>query len=306
MAEAAQGLDADAPPARGAQPARGGLVGQAAEAVAVAGEAGPVPLGAGDHALPRRGVDLVHVRADGGETAREQGLLDAARGGGEVAQGGEPAEGLPQQRPARKVQRLAQQLGVRDDRVGAEEGEIAGLLGGARLAQGAGARDRALGQRGVGADGGGAAGAALVEHEHAVLAQGARQPGRGGGVQWSRSLGAGPALEVDEDGEVLAAGPGDEAGEELDRGPGGVGMVQRDGEGEVGEREARQGPVGACGAGGLSGHRDSWGSRRRGWWCRGSTPSRSGAGGRGGRRARRRGPRPPRTGARRRRRRRSS
>ena len=87
-----------------------------------------------------------------------------------------PPKDCPSSDQVGDLEVLAQQLGVAHDRVGPEAGEVLRLLGRSRLAQGHGSGDRTLGQCGVGAHGGGAAGAALVEHHHAVLAQGAGEP----------------------------------------------------------------------------------------------------------------------------------
>ena len=242
VAEPAQPLHADPLPVREAQPPGVGRVGEAAEAVTVGGEPRPVLLAAGDHRPPGGGVDVVHVGADRRQPSCEQRLVDAAGGGAEVAQSGEPAEGLPQQRPAPHAEVLAQQLGVGHDCIGPEVGEVPRLLGGGGLAQGGGAGDRALGHRGVGADGRGAAGAALVQHHHAVLAQCTAEPSRGGGLERAGCLGAGAALQEDEVGTIFAAVGGDDTGEHLDLGAGGVGVIERGGEGQIPQLQSGQGP----------------------------------------------------------------
>ena len=60
-----------------------------------------------------------HPAAAGPDQLQQQGS-DAARGGGEIAQGGEPAEGLPQHVPPFQPHLLAKRFGVGDNFVGAQ------------------------------------------------------------------------------------------------------------------------------------------------------------------------------------------
>ena len=85
---------------------------------------------------------------------------------------------------------------VADDRVGAEVGEVGGLLGGGR------ARERRP-------DRGGAAGPALVEQQHPIVAESARHPARRRDRGTGRLV-AGTALEEDEVGPLLATDGGDQ------------------------------------------------------------------------------------------------
>ena len=138
----------------------------------------------------------------------------------EVRRHAEAAEALAEDAPALDPERLAERLRVADDRVGAEMAQPVGL----------GHRDRRR-----------AAGAALVEQQHAELLQRAAEPARRGGhARGARRLVAGPALEVDEERPVRAVGVGDLAREHSDLGAVGVGVVERDLELMFGDEHRRR------------------------------------------------------------------
>lgn len=119
----------------------------------------------------------------------------------------------------------AQSLGVPDDGVGAEVGEVLGLL--LRHAAGEDADRR------------GAPCAALVEHQHPELPQRALEPGRRAGPP-ARAWGleARAALQVDEERPVRALRVGDLAREDGELLAAGRAVVDRDGELVVGQQQA--------------------------------------------------------------------
>lgn len=122
----------------------------------------------------------------------------------------------------------ADQLAVADDGVGAEVRQVRGLFGGT-----AAQRERlAVGGRG-------GAGAALVQEQHAVLLQGAAEPG--GPPDETVRPEAGAALEVHQPRQVVPVGllaRDHLARVQLDRLPGRVGVVEGNGEAVVGEDDA--------------------------------------------------------------------
>ncbi|CAM5701468.1 hypothetical protein SVIOM342S_02716 [Streptomyces violaceorubidus] len=146
----------------------------------------------------------------------------------QVGDGAEAAEALAEDGPGCAAGDLgADGLAVADDGVGAEVGEVVGLLGGA-----AAQRERlAVGR-------GGGTGAALVQEQDPVLLQGAAEPG--GTADETVRPEAGSALEVDQPGQVLVGLVARDglAGVQLDRLPGGVGVVEGHGETAVGEDDA--------------------------------------------------------------------
>ena len=173
-----------------------------------------VALGALDDAPVGGRVDVVHGAADGCQPAGDERLAEALGRDRQVGHRGEAAEALAEHAPAVDAELGADRLRVADDRIGAEVGQVPGL----RL--GRVARDD-------GADRGGPAGPALVDQQHAVVGQGARDPSAGRRGR-SRGLHAGTALEEQEIGPVEAVRVGHLAGEHRDRRPGGPGMVERD------------------------------------------------------------------------------
>ena len=82
---------------------------------------------------------------------------------GKIRRNTEAAEGLAEQADPLEAEVLAERLGVADDRVGAEVPQAGGV--GGRVQVGGAVRR-------------GQAGAAMVEHQHPVVAQGALQPSR--------------------------------------------------------------------------------------------------------------------------------
>ncbi len=204
------------------------VVGDAAGALDVLRVAGVVR---GDLALDAGvggPVDVVGVGVEGGQTAGDQRGVQALGGQREVGDGAEAAEALAEHGPGGAAGDLgADGLAVPDDGVGAEVGEVVGLLGGA-----------AAQREGLAVGGGGGAGAALVQEQDAVLLQGAAEPG--GAADETVRLAAGAALEVEQPRQVLVRLVARDglAGVQLDRLPGGVGVVEGHGETAVGEDDA--------------------------------------------------------------------
>ncbi len=185
---------------------------------------GDLPL----DARVRGPVDVVRVRVEGWQPAGDQDLLEPFRGGGEVADGAEAAEGLAEDGPGRSAgEPRPDQLAVADDGVRTEVGEVGGLF----------ARAAAQGQ-GLPVGRGGEAGAALVEQEHAEVAQGPAEPGFG--ADEAARAEAGAALQVDQPGQVVAdAGGGDGfPAVDLDLLAAGVAVVEGHGEVPVGEDDS--------------------------------------------------------------------
>ena len=117
---------------------------------------------------------------------------------------------------------LAQRLGIFDDGIRTQVGEVFGK------------ESCPLGEVLV-PHRGGVARAALVKHDDAVMLEGHVEPVRGGrAVRHAWCLAAGTALKEREVGQVLAAGTSDHGGEDID----GAAVVritpvQRDGEGVI-------------------------------------------------------------------------
>ena len=154
------------------------------------------------HRLERRRVDVVDGAADGRQPTGEERRVEAVGEGAEVVQRAEPAEGLAEHAPPVDAEVLAEGLGVAHDRVRAEVGEPLRVRGGVG--------PRSAVRRG-------AAGAALVEHQHPVVAQGTFQPGgRRGSADRARRLLAGTALEEHQERTVTTVRSSDLAGEDLD------------------------------------------------------------------------------------------
>jgi hypothetical protein len=130
-----------------------------------------------------------------------------------VVRDAQAAEALAEHGPALEPERLADELGVADDGVGAEVHEVVG------------GRVQPHRRR--------ASGAALVERDHAEVLERPVEPAR----PRPRALVSGPALEVGERRAVLAVDGGDLAGEDRDalavRGV----VVERDVELVLGEDE---------------------------------------------------------------------
>src|SRR5699024_11790628 len=116
----------------------------------------------------------------------------------DIAQRGETAEGLPQQRPGVRAEVAAQDLRVLDDRIGPEAGERLGD-GGCVLTDGFETRD-GTGRR---ADRVRPTGPALIEHDDSEVGERTREPTAGAHrSDWARGLDTRPALQEDEVGLV--------------------------------------------------------------------------------------------------------
>ena len=116
--------------------------------------------------------------------------------------GGEAAEGLAEDGPALDAQMGAQVLGVGDDLVGAQMGEVLGLVGGRAERLAHGTRQ---------------AGAALVEQHDLVVGEGPAEPAGPDRVEArARRLAARAALEEQQVGPLGALRGRDDAGEDLD------------------------------------------------------------------------------------------
>ena len=140
-------------------------------------------------------VDVVHRHFERGQAAGDVGLAQAVRRCGQVTGDAEPAEALPEHAPALDPELGPDELGVGHDAVGAEVRQVRRLL-----------RRREIGKKPHGAR---TAGAALVEHEHAEVAQRPDHPPRAPrGARGSRGLEPGAALEEDQERLVAAVGLG--------------------------------------------------------------------------------------------------
>ncbi len=182
--------------------------------------------------LVGRAIDLVDVPPDRRQPAGDERLAQPLGREREVGHDAEAAEALAEHAPALDAELGADRLGVAHDRVGAEVLQVLGLLGGAEA-----------GQR---ADRRGAAGAALVEHQHAEVLQRPLEPARRARVPGRpRRLEAGTALEEDEERPVGAAGIGDLAREHGDRLAARPVVVERERELVLGQHE----PMGGVGDG---------------------------------------------------------
>jgi len=173
-------------------------------------------------------VDVVGGHGQARQPAGDERLANAVRGEGQVGDGAEPAEALPEHAPRRAAGQLPpDQLGVEHDAVGAEAGQVVGLgLGRAQAGQG------------LPGGGGGPAGTALIEQQHPVVVQRPVQPG----LPALRTLRAesGPALQEQQPRQV-GLGPvgGDDlAGEHLDLLTVWPAVVERDGEEVIGQHGA--------------------------------------------------------------------
>ena len=137
-----------------------------------------------DDAAVRRGVDVVDRAADRRQAAGDERLAQPLGRDRQVGHRGEAAEALAEHAPALDAELAPDRLGVADDRIRPEVGQVVGL----RL--GRVARDDPADRRR-------SAGPALVEQQHAVVAQrrGPSSPWAGGRA---RRLDARSALEEEE------------------------------------------------------------------------------------------------------------
>ncbi len=182
------------------------------------------------HPRVGRPVHVGRAAAQPRQSAGDHGLAHALGGQREVGEGAEAAEALPEQAPLSPLaeQLAPDQLGVADDRVGPEAGEVVGLLGRA-----AAQRQGLPGRRGR------APGAALVEQQDPVVVQGPVQPAVP--AQRPARPAARAALEVEQPGQVgvLLARRDHLAGVDLDPLALRRRVVQRQLEEMVGQDDAR-------------------------------------------------------------------
>ncbi len=174
-------------------------------------------------------VHVVGVGVERGQPAGDHGRPQTLGGEGEVRHRAEAPEALAEHGPRGAAGDLrADGLAVADDGVGPEVGEVAGLFGGA-----AAQRERLPG------GGRGAARAALVQQQDAVLLQGSVEPGLPSDETIRPE--AGSALQVQQPGQVLVRLVTRDrlAGVQLDGLAAGVGVVEGHGEAPVGEDDAR-------------------------------------------------------------------
>ncbi len=174
------------------------------------------------------GVDVVDRPRDRRQPAAQERLAQRLGEERQIRERAEAAEALPEDAPAVDAELAADVLRVADDRVGPEVREVFRLL------------LRALPRQRP--DWSRPAGAPLVEHQHAVLTQGAFQPGASRRrLGRSRRFASRPALEVHEQREVARArGITDELpGEDADRLACGRRVVERHGELVLEERQRR-------------------------------------------------------------------
>ena len=168
-----------------------------------------------EHPLVGVRVDVVDARPERRQPSGDERLSQPLWSERQVRRDAHSTEALAEHGPAVDAELAADPLGVADDRVGSEVRQVVGLL----LRGEAGKRPYR--RR--------AAGAALVEHEHAKLGQRPVQPpGRARLARRSRSLESRSALQVDEKRPVPAVGIGELAREHRDPLSGLVSVVERD------------------------------------------------------------------------------
>lgn len=129
-------------------------------------------------------------------------------------------------------------FGIPNDRIGAEEFQILRLL-----------PRRHPGQA---PDGRRSAGAALVEHEHAIIAQGSLEPAGFFRGEWTRRFVTGTALKEDEERTVLTFDVGNLACKDANRSALRLRMVERQRELVIRDRKPRD-TVRPCAALGFHG-----------------------------------------------------
>ncbi len=173
-------------------------------------------------------VDVVGVGVEGGQAAGDDRGAHSLGGEGEVRHRAEAAEALAEDGPGGPARHHgADGLAVADDSVGAEAGEVVGLLGGGA----------AQGQRLPGG-GRGTSRAALVEEEDPVVLQGTVEPGLTSDETVRPEAGA--ALQVHQPGQILPRPVACDGltGVQLDGLAARVGVVEGHGEVAVGENDA--------------------------------------------------------------------
>lgn len=225
--------------------AGGQVGGDPAGSLHVHGVTGVVGGGLALHPGERGLVHLLGGRGQRRQAAGDQDRTQPLGRGAEVVGGAEAAEALPQDGPGRAAGQAGPDgLGVAHDGVGAEVGQVVGLLG------------RSAAQRqGLPVDRGGAAGPALVEEQDAVLGQGPVEPRLPSDEPACAEAGA--ALQVQQPRQCprVLAGGDDLAGVELDLLAVRVRVVQGDGEPVVGEDRSGLAVAVLCGHGGAPGVR---------------------------------------------------
>ena len=221
VADGAHQAPRDRDAVRGEDLARVAEVEQPRESVRVTRELPVVAVVEPAHRLEGGRVDVVGGSPDGRKASGEVGLTEAVRGGAQVVQRAEAAEGLPEHAPPVDAEVLAEALGVLHDRVRPEVREPLGVGGAGRVP----------GRR-TAWNGPCRAGRASAPGSRAAPARARRGRRTSGGT---RGLLAGTALEEHQEGAVAAVGGRDLAGEHLDGLAVGAAVVERDGEHVVGE-----------------------------------------------------------------------
>ncbi|CAL2073818.1 protein of unknown function [Streptomyces murinus] len=234
-------------------------------------------------------VDVLGVGVQGGQSAGDQGGVQALGGEREVRHRAEAAEALAEDGPGGAAGDLgADGLAVAHDGVGAEVGEVVGLCGRA-----------AAPREGLPGGGGGTARAALVEQQYAVLVERAVEPCLPPDETIRPE--ARTALEVQQPGQFLVRlVPRDHLPRvQLDALAAGIGVVEGHGEPAIGQNDA-----GLAVADAQRVSREGWGGRVKfSTWAlgpggrvagrRGAAGASSTAGGSSGRNSGKRPPRCP-------------
>ena len=199
-----------------------------ANAISILGIALVVGVVLGARPLVRRAVDVVRVPFERGQAAGDERLGQALRRLRQVVDDAEAAEALAEHAPLLDPELGADRLGVADDRVGPEVGQILGLVLRGHV------RERPDRSR--------AAGSALVEEQQPVVLERALPPRLVDQLQEARRLETRPALEVDEPRPVvvLVRRSDDLAREDGDRRAARLRVVERQFELMLGEDEVRR------------------------------------------------------------------
>ena len=181
-----------------------------------------IPL---EHPRVGASVDLVGVEPDGRQPARDECLPQAFRSQRQICRDAEAAKALAEHAPLLDAELATDRLGVTNDRVRAEVAEVGHLLGRRQADQGP--------------HGSRASGAALVEHQHAVVPERPLEPGR---VERApgrpRSLHAGASLEEHEQRPVVIHRLADHSAEDPQLQAVRTIVVERDRELVLGEHES--------------------------------------------------------------------
>ena len=187
-----------------------------------------VALVALERAPVGRRVDVVDVAPHGRQAAGDERLGQSLGRQRQVRRRAEAAEALPEHAPALDAERAADR--ARRRARSSRRGSGAGSRPARRASSPVSSADRRR-----------ATGAALVEHQHAVVLERASEPSRAaGGARRARRLVAGAALEEHQVRAVGAVHRGHLACEHRDGGAVGLVVVERDGELVLGEAHARE------------------------------------------------------------------